>query len=66
MNEHVNCVTCIHYYVTWDKNFPNGCRLFEFKTRKLPSQLVKESTGANCTNYQQKNKPKNKPGLHKT
>jgi len=56
MNERINCITCIHYYVTWDKNFPYGCRLFEFKSRKLPSLLVRESTGDKCKNYMEKKK----------
>ena len=56
VNDRVNCITCTHYYVTWDKNFPNGCRLFEFKTRKIPSQLVKESTGDSCKNHVEKKK----------
>jgi hypothetical protein len=42
--------------VTWDRDFPNGCRLFEFKTRKLPSQLVQESTGDICKNHLEKKK----------
>lgn len=56
MSDRVNCITCIHYYVTWDKNFPYGCRLFEFKSRKLPSLLVRESTGDKCKNYVEKKK----------
>jgi len=56
VDERVNCVTCAHYYVTWDKSFPRGCRLFEFKTSKLPSQLVRESTGDHCKNYVEKKK----------
>jgi len=59
VNDRVDCITCSHYYVTWDKNFPNGCKLFEFKTRRLPSQLVKESTGDNCKNYIEKKKRNN-------
>jgi len=56
MNERINCITCVHYYVTWDRNFPYGCRLFEFKSRKLPSLLVLESTGEKCKNHELKKK----------
>lgn len=56
MSERVNCITCVHYYVTWDKNFPYGCRLFEFKSRRLPSLLVRESTGGSCKNHAEKKK----------
>ncbi|HYF82726.1 MAG TPA: uracil-DNA glycosylase [Clostridia bacterium] len=58
MNDRVNCITCTHYYVTWDRSFPNGCRLFEFETGKLPSQLVQESTGDSCKNHIEKKKNK--------
>jgi hypothetical protein len=56
MNEKRNCITCSHYYVTWDKNFPKGCRLFEFKTSRLPSEVVRESTGEVCKNHVEKKK----------
>lgn len=56
MNEWINCMNCTHYYVTWDKNFPHGCKLFAFKSGKLPSLLVLESTGDKCKNHELKKK----------
>lgn len=56
MIERVNCFNCVHYYVTWDKNFPKGCRLFGFKSRRLPSEVVRESTGNSCENHAEKKK----------
>ena len=47
----INCVKCTNYYVTWDKTFPNGCKLFGFKSGKMPSSTVLEATGSNCTNF---------------
>lgn len=43
-----DCLKCRHFYVTWDPSFPRGCRLFGIKTRRLPSQEVRESTGRDC------------------
>lgn len=57
MNEKkVNCIVCKHFYITWDKKFPRGCKLFGFKSHRLPSFAVRESTGSNCKNFESKNK----------
>jgi hypothetical protein len=48
---YVNCPKCRHYYVTWDKAFPRGCRLYGFKTASMPSFSVLEATGARCANF---------------
>lgn len=53
-DEHVNCIKCKHFYITWDKSFPNGCKLFGFKSGKMPAMTVREATGGNCTNYEKK------------
>lgn len=50
----VDCHKCIYYFVTWDKNFPKGCKLFGFKGRKLPSQSVFEASGEKCGCFVQK------------
>ena len=26
-----DCIKCVSYYVTWDSNFPHGCKKFKFK-----------------------------------
>lgn len=43
-----NCLKCVHYFVTWDKNFPRGCRAFGVKTRSMPSESVYRATGRHC------------------
>ena len=48
----INCVKCKHFYITWDKAFPKGCRLFGFKSGNMPSVAVREATGKECTNYE--------------
>ncbi|MGE5677485.1 MAG: uracil-DNA glycosylase [Pseudomonadota bacterium] len=57
INEKVNCISCIYYYITWDNNFPKGCKLFEIKSRRMPSDVVREATGESCRNYAEKRKP---------
>ncbi len=54
INNNVNCIKCKYFYVTWDKNFPKGCRFFGFKSATMPSNTVKEATGSSCTNFEQK------------
>jgi len=56
--DNINCIRCKNFYVTWDKEYPKGCKLFGFKSAKLPSALVLESTGAVCKNYEDKAKNK--------
>ena len=43
-----DCSTCAHYYVTWDTNFPKGCRALGFKSRTSPGCVVYESSGMEC------------------
>ncbi|MDX1807810.1 MAG: uracil-DNA glycosylase [Paenisporosarcina sp.] len=50
----VNCFQCRHFYVTWDTRHPRGCRAYQFKTRELPSVVVKRSSGTDCMNFQPK------------
>lgn len=47
----VNCLKCKHFYVTWDPKFPRGCRAYQFKTRQLPSSVVRSSSGSECMQY---------------
>ena len=49
-----NCILCIHYFVTWDKNFPKGCKLFGFKGITFPSVTVNQATGDVCKNFVKK------------
>ncbi|RFU62521.1 uracil-DNA glycosylase [Peribacillus glennii] len=45
---------CKYFFVTWDKNFPKGCKAFNFKTAILPSQDVYRSSGQQCMKYEEK------------
>ncbi len=43
-----NCLDCRHYYVTWDRSFPHGCKAMGFKCKKSPAVQVREASGMNC------------------
>ncbi|MGD2097768.1 MAG: uracil-DNA glycosylase [Desulfobacterales bacterium] len=45
----ISCHKCIHYYVTWDRNFPHGCRGMGFKGRCYPLYTVRQiMNGQDC------------------
>jgi hypothetical protein len=48
------CNSCIHYYITWDKKFPYGCKAMGFKTHEVPSLSVYKSSGTECLLFQSK------------
>lgn len=56
MNERIQCMRCKHYQVTFDVNAPRGCKLFNFKSTTMPYILVKQSTGHDCTAFEEKKK----------
>ena len=50
-----DCHKCSHYFVTWQINFPHGCRAMGFKSRRLPNLDVRRAMqGKNCLAYQLK------------
>jgi len=49
--ERINCMKCRHFYVTWDPQFPRGCRAYEFKSRQIPSVVVLSSSGTGCMKF---------------
>ena len=55
MNEKkINCYKCRHFYVTWDINYPKGCKAYNFKSEEMPSILVKKTSGIECYFYEEK------------
>ena len=53
------CIKCEHYYVTYDKHYPRGCRLFEIKSRMAPTFAVLKSTGVHCPAFALKQRKSN-------
>lgn len=51
------CHRCIHYFVTWQVDYPHGCRAMEFKSRRLPMVDVRRTMqGKNCLAFKPKTK----------
>ncbi|MEO5364229.1 MAG: hypothetical protein H7838_11490 [Magnetococcus sp. DMHC-8] len=50
----VDCRHCCHFQVTWDPDFPRGCRAMGFKTRQWPWMEVLRSSGEPCLQFQPK------------
>lgn len=48
MNTKPNCLKCIHFHITWEEQHPRACKMFGFKSRELPSEIVYKTTGAYC------------------
>lgn len=42
------CKGCLHFYITYDANFPYGCRAHQFKSRRLPYIEVEAASQAPC------------------
>ncbi|OPY66015.1 MAG: hypothetical protein A4E57_02994 [Syntrophorhabdaceae bacterium PtaU1.Bin034] len=53
-DSHVKCRKCRHFYVTWDKRFPYGCRAAGFKSARLPSVEVFAASGSPCLSFEDK------------
>ncbi|MCX7024634.1 MAG: hypothetical protein NT080_08440 [Spirochaetes bacterium] len=43
-----DCLTCVHFRVSWDPDFPRACAFFEIKAKTLPSFEVFAATGKHC------------------
>lgn len=48
----INCLKCKHYHNTWDPQVPRGCKIFNFKSKQFPSDLVRKETGEECHYYE--------------
>lgn len=53
------CRQCKYYYVTWDPQYPHGCRGFDMKSKKHPALIVQESSGQRCLMFEPKVKSSN-------
>lgn len=54
MEKRIICQKCVNYYVTWEPNNPHGCKAYGFKSKTIPSVVVKRSSGTDCNFYQLK------------
>jgi hypothetical protein len=54
----VDCRKCCHYYVTWHKEHPHGCKAMGFMSSRLPSEVVYQNSGSVCLHFDPKRKTK--------
>jgi hypothetical protein len=56
----IDCHKCRHYYVTWDKTYPHGCKAMKFKSKQLPCIDVRISSHRECLLISKKENVKEK------
>ena len=50
------CHRCKHYYITWERRHPHGCRQWGFKSQLLPTLAVFQASGKDCQLFESKPK----------
>lgn len=50
----IDCFKCRYFYITWEKDFPYGCKAMKFKTKNMPSMVVHQSSGIGCLKFEKK------------
>ena len=53
-NQTLDCRKCVHFFVTWEKKCPYGCKAYGFKGPQMPSIVVKASSGERCNFFKQR------------
>lgn len=53
-SKHINCFSCKYFYITWDNQFPYGCRALGFKCKRMPSAEVFKASELECLRYDKK------------
>ena len=51
----IGCNSCKYFYITWNKNYPYGCRAMGFISARLPSIEVLAIEGRDCLSFEEKN-----------
>jgi hypothetical protein len=52
----INCFSCLYFYITYDPQFPYGCRAVRFKARRMPAKEMSASSGIDCQFFARKEK----------
>jgi len=47
----INCRVCQYYFVTWQAGQPHGCKAYGFKSPQIPSMVVFQSSGSECSMF---------------
>lgn len=56
MDNRIICQKCIYYYVTWEVAKPHGCKAYGFKSKIIPSIVVKNTSKSDCSFYKNNGK----------
>jgi len=52
--DNIDCFSCRHFFITWEKSFPYGCKALGFKSLRMPSAEVYNASGMECLRYEKK------------
>jgi hypothetical protein len=52
----INCYGCARFFITYDRQYPYGCRAMGFKAPQRPSSSVILSSGLPCQMFTPKRK----------
>ena len=52
----INCFNCCHFYITYERHFPYGCRAVGFKSRRMPAHEMFLNSGLVCLLFEEKEK----------
>jgi hypothetical protein len=58
----IKCFSCRHFYITYDRSFPYGCKMAGFKSRLMPSREMYVNSGLECLFFEEKKKNDRKDG----
>jgi len=54
LKKEVGCLSCRHFFITYDQYFPYGCRSAGFKSRLLPAKEMLANSGLECQFFKEK------------
>ncbi len=52
----IKCFSCLYFYITYDPQFPYGCRAVRFRSRGMPAKEISASSGIDCQFFAGKEK----------
>ena len=52
---------CRAFFITYEKDFPYGCRTFGMKSKLYPSLEVRRASGSECHAFEPKPRPPRRP-----
>ncbi|MHB8772367.1 MAG: uracil-DNA glycosylase [Syntrophales bacterium] len=52
----IDCFCCRFFFITYEQQFPYGCRAARFKSRRMPSREMSASSGMDCQFFSEKEK----------